>query len=103
MSVSTRPAVPPCREGATADDLAREADRAVLYGACLKAFRPDARIKPHLAEAVEALLPGLKALLAGDENLSAQFVRDYAAACGGADFLARKITEYHARQRAAVE
>lgn len=92
--------LPPCREGATPEELAREADRAVLYGACLKALRPDARIKPRLVEAVAALLPGVQALLAGEENSSARFVREYAAACGGASFLAGKIAEYRARQRA---
>lgn len=92
--------LPPCREGATPEDLAREADRAVLYGACLKALRPDARIKLRLVEAVAALVPGVEALLAGEENSSAQFVREYAAACGGAAFLAGKIAECRARQRA---
>jgi hypothetical protein len=96
----TPPVLPPCREGATPEDLAREADRAVLYGACLKAVRPDARLKPHLADAVDALLPGVRALLAGEENSSAQFVRDYAAACGGTAFLAGKVAEYRARRSA---
>jgi hypothetical protein len=97
------PAVPPCREGATPEDLAREADRSVLYGACLKALRPDARIKAHLAEAVEALVPGVRALMAGEESSPAQFVRDYAVACGGSGFLEGKIAEYRARQSAGAE
>ena len=96
----TPSALPPCREGATPEDLAREADRSVLYGACLKAIRPEARIKPQLVEAVAALLPGVRALLAGEETSSAQFVRDYAMACSGAAFLEGKIAEYRARRAA---
>jgi len=48
---------PVCRAGITAEDLAREADRAVLYGAVLAAQRPAVRLKPAIAPAAYALLP----------------------------------------------
>jgi hypothetical protein len=54
-------------------------------------------VRCYMAEAVAALLPGVQALLAGQENSSAQFVREYAAACGGTAFLAGKIAEYRNR------
>jgi hypothetical protein len=91
-------AKPPCRVGATAEDLAREADRAVLYGACLKILRPETRIKPELGEAVAALLPSVRALFDGRSDALAQFASDYAAACGATAFLHSKLHEYRRRQ-----
>ena len=91
--------VPVCREGATAEDLRREADRSVLYGACLKILRPTTRLKPQIAEAVAALAPGVQAVFEDRDIPSAQFARDYAAACGGATFLESKAMEYRARQQ----
>lgn len=89
---------PPCREGATAEDLRREADRSVLYGACLKLLRPATRIKPHLAEAVDALLAPVQAYFDGTNNAPARFAQDYAAACGASSFLEGKRAEYQARR-----
>lgn len=94
--VQTRP---PCREGATDEDLRREADRSVLYGACLKILRPETHLKPQIAEAVAALIPPVQALFDGDESPRAQFARDYAAACGAQMFLEGKAQEYRARRR----
>ena len=82
--------LPPCRTGATPEQIAREADRAVLYGAIIVAQRPSARIKPHLADAVAALVPAVQAYLAGRENDEAAFALAYAEACGGAAFLESK-------------
>ena len=90
--------VPLCREGATADDLRREADRAVLYGTCLKILRPQPRLKPHLVDAIAALQPGVEALFNGREDSSAQFAREYAAACGASAFLENMRLEYRTRQ-----
>ena len=90
---------PPCREGATPEDLRREADRAVLYGACLKLLRPSTRIKPHLAAAVDALLSPVQAYFDGTNNASAIFARDYAVACGAITFLEGKRAEYQARRQ----
>jgi len=90
--------VPVCREGTTLEDLRREADRAVLYGTCLRALRPSVRLKPQLIDAVMALLPGVLAVFEGRMDATAQFARDYAAACGGATFLETKATEYRARR-----
>jgi hypothetical protein len=84
------------------EDLRREADRAVLYGACLRALRPDVRLKPQIVAAVAALLPGVLAVCEGRVDAAAQFARDYAAACGGAAFLETKAAEYRARQRVAA-
>lgn len=81
---------PACRVGATPEQIAREADRAVLYGAILVAQRPHARIKPHLAEAVAALAPAVRAYLEGQDGAEAAFALDYARACGGEAFLAAK-------------
>ena len=55
------PSVPACRVDVTPEQLQREADRAVLYGACLVVVRPDVRIKPHLREAVAVLAPAVAA------------------------------------------
>ncbi|WP_041333317.1 hypothetical protein [Roseiflexus sp. RS-1] len=81
---------PACRIGVTAEDLAREADRAVLYGAILAAQRPEVRIKPHLADAVADLLPAVRAYLEGEENELAAYALAYARACGAEAFLRAK-------------
>lgn len=73
---------PACRAGVTAEDLAREADRAVLYGAILAVQRPGMKIKPHLADAVARLLPAVRAYLAGEENDLSSYALEYARACG---------------------
>ena len=90
--------VPVCRVGATAEDLRREADRRVVYGACLKILRPESRLKPEIVAAVAALMPGIEALFDGHDVPAAQFARDYAAACGATAFLEGKILEYRARR-----
>lgn len=90
---------PPCREGATTEDLRREADRSVLYGACLKLLRPATRIKPQIAEAVDALLGPVQAYFDGTDDASARFARDYAVACGASSFLDGKRAEYQARRQ----
>lgn len=90
--------VPVCRQGATAEDIQRLADRSVLYGACLKALRPDTRLKPQIREAALALLPGVHALYEGQDDDAARFAHDYAMASGGIAFLERKIQEYQARK-----
>jgi hypothetical protein len=82
--------VPICRIGVTPEDLAREADRAVLYGAVLAAQRPGLRLKPHIAPAAEALLPAVRAFLAGQDDELAAFALAYARACGGEAFLLQK-------------
>lgn len=92
--------VPACRTDATPEDLRREADRAVLYGACLLVVRPDTRIKPHLQEAVAALAPAVHAYYADGDPALAAHARAYAEACGGIAFLEQKATVF--RQRAAV-
>ncbi len=81
---------PACRVGVTAEDLAREADRAVLYGAILAAQRPGVKIKPHLADAVAALLPAVRAYLDAEENELSAYAREYARACGAEAFLQSK-------------
>ncbi len=81
---------PPCRSNVTAEDLAREADRAVLYGAILKARRPQIRLKPAIAEAAGALAPAVAAFLAGQDNDEAAQALAYARACGAEEFLRAK-------------
>ncbi|MCL6539813.1 MAG: hypothetical protein K6T87_04355 [Roseiflexus sp.] len=81
---------PACRVGVTAEDLAREADRAVLYGAILAVQRPGVKIKPHLADAVADLLPAVRAYLEGEENELAAYALEYAHACGAEAFLTSK-------------
>lgn len=81
---------PACRVDVTAEDLAREADRAVLYGAILAVQRPGVRIKPHLADAVALLLPAVRAYLNGEENEWSAYALEYARACGGEAFLQSK-------------
>jgi hypothetical protein len=84
---------PPCRSNVTAEDLAREADRAVLYGAILKARRPQTRLKPAIAEAAEALAPSIAAFLAGQDNEDAAHALAYARACGAEAFLRSKLSK----------
>jgi hypothetical protein len=82
--------VPICRIGMSTEDLAKQADRSVLYGAILLAQRPNTRIKPHIRAAVDALLPAVQAFLGGHTNDQANFALDYAQACGGEAFLLQK-------------
>ncbi len=81
---------PACRVGVTAEDLAREADRAALYGAILAAQRPGVKIKPNLADAVARLLPAVRAYLEGEENELSSYALEYARACGAEAFLKSK-------------
>lgn len=81
---------PPCRSNTTAEDLAREADRAVLYGAILKAQRPQIRLKATVAEAASALAPAVAAFLAGNDDEEAAHALAYARACGAEEFLRSK-------------
>ena len=91
-------AAPACRVDTTPEALQREADRAVLYGACLLVLRPETRIKPHLRAAVTALVPAVHAYyIGGDPALAAQAVA-YASACGGSAFLEQKAAVFRERQ-----
>ena len=90
--------VPACRVDATPEDLQLESDRSVLYGACLLIVRPDTRIKPHLKEAVNALLPSVRAYFDGAQDEYAAHAVAYANACGGRAFLDQKVAQYHERQ-----
>jgi hypothetical protein len=81
---------PACRDGAKAEDLAREAQRAVLYGALMLAQRPSVRLKPAIAQAAQALLPAVRSFLAGGDDAEAAYALDYARACGGDAFLLEK-------------
>ncbi|NOK57417.1 MAG: hypothetical protein GFH27_549309n152 [Chloroflexi bacterium AL-W] len=87
---TTKNDIPACRMGHTAEDLAREADRAVLYGAVLAAQRPNVRLKPKVVEAAQALLPAVKAFLEGRDDEDARYALEYARACGGEAFLLQK-------------
>ncbi len=89
--------VPACRVNATPEDIQRESDRSVLYGACLLIVRPDARIKPHLQEAVNTLLPSVRAYFNGQQNEYAAHAVAYADACGGRAFLDQKVVQYRKR------
>lgn len=81
---------PPCRDGVTPDDLAREADRAVLYGAVLAAQRPNVRLKPAIADRALALRPAVQAFLEGGDSVLAAQALTYAQACGAEAFLQSK-------------
>ncbi|MGQ9925629.1 MAG: hypothetical protein ACUVS4_02040 [Chloroflexaceae bacterium] len=81
---------PPCRVGATPDDLSREADRAVLYGAVLAVQRPGVRLKPAIAEPALALVPAVRAYLTGEDGPLAETALAYARACGAEAFLIAK-------------
>ncbi|HEX6291506.1 MAG TPA: hypothetical protein VFZ66_20150 [Herpetosiphonaceae bacterium] len=89
--------VPPCRVDATPETLQREADRSVLYGACLLVVRPNTRIKPHIKAAVEALAPAVRAYYTGDDSELAGHAVAYADACGGRAFLEQKAAAYRER------
>jgi hypothetical protein len=81
---------PACRDGVSAADLVREAERAVLYGALLLARRPSTRLKPAIAKAAEALLPAVRAFLDGKDDADAAYALAYARACGGDAILLEK-------------
>lgn len=81
---------PPCRVGVSPEDLAREADRAVLYGAVLAAQRPGVRLKPAIAARALALVPAVAAFIAGHNTPDAETALAYARACGAEDFLRAK-------------
>jgi hypothetical protein len=85
-----RSSYPACRIGATAEDLAREADRAVLYGAILAVQRPGVRLKPGVEPAALALVPSVRAFLEGRDDEAAAHALAYARACGGEAFLLQK-------------
>ena len=90
------PNEPFCRTNTTATDRAREADRAVMYGAVLAAQRPHVRLKPMIASAAYALVPAVRAFLeGGDEQLAGEALA-YARECGAEAFLLSKRT---ARER----
>ena len=82
---------PACRAGAAPEDLAREADRSVLYGAILLAQRPGARLKPAIVEAAQALAPAVRAFLEGRDDADAAHALAYARACGAEAFLLQKV------------
>jgi hypothetical protein len=90
--------VPACRVGATPEQIAKESERAVLYGACLLVVRPDTRIKPELRAAVETLLPAVRAYFDRADDALARHAAAYADACGGRAFLDQKAALYAARQ-----
>ncbi|HEU5097955.1 MAG TPA: hypothetical protein VFU22_02850 [Roseiflexaceae bacterium] len=81
---------PACRQAASAEDLALEQRRAVLYGALLLARRPGARLKPAIAQAAHELVPAVRSFLAGNDDTDAAYALDYARACGGEAFLRQK-------------
>lgn len=81
---------PACRAAITPEELAREADRAVLYGAVLAAQRPGVRLKPAIADRAMALLPSVSAYLAGRDDEAAAQALAYARACGAEAFLVAK-------------
>ncbi len=87
-----------CRVDATPDQLQREADRAVLYGACLLVVRPETRIKPHIDAAVRTLVPAVRAYYMGANDELAAHAVVYAHACGGQTFLEQKATLFRERQ-----
>ncbi|WP_029215508.1 hypothetical protein [Kallotenue papyrolyticum] len=103
MEVPESPLVPACRVGATPDQLRREAERAVLYGACLLLLRPDARIKPELRAAVAALLPAVRAYCQGQDSPLARHAAAYADACGARAFLEQKAALYRQRSGSGEE
>lgn len=94
--------IPPCRVDATPESLQREADRAVLYGACLLVVRPATRIKPQIKAAVDSLVPAVRAYYHGDDPALAEQALSYADACGGRDFLEQKAAAYRERLHSSV-
>lgn len=81
---------PACRIDTTAEDLAREADRAVLYGAVMAVQRPQTRLKPAIAEAAQQLAPAVRDFLEGRDTAAAAYALAYAQACGAEPFLYAK-------------
>jgi hypothetical protein len=81
---------PACRQNITPEDLAREADRAVLYGAVPAARRPGVRLKPAVVEAAQTLAPAVRAFLEGGDDADAAHTPAYARACGAEAFLRSK-------------
>ena len=88
--MTNTPQQPACRDDVSAVDLAREAERAVLYGALLLARRPTTRLKPAIAPAAQALLPAVRSFLEGNQDADAAYALAYAQACGGEAFLLEK-------------
>ena len=86
------PDEPLCRTNSSAAERAREADRAVLYGAVLAAQRPGVRLKPAIASAANALVPAVRAFLEGRDDDEAADALAYARACGAEAFLMSKRT-----------
>jgi len=84
------PDEPLCRTNSSGADRAREADRAVLYGAVLAAQRPEVRLKPAIASAANALVPAVRAFLEGRDDEQAADALAYARACGAEAFLLSK-------------
>lgn len=95
------PSVPACLVGATADDMQRLSERSVLYGACLLVLRPQTRIKPHLQEAVQALLPSVQAYFDQRDDAYAAHAVAYADACSGRAFMEQKAATYRERHPAS--
>jgi hypothetical protein len=81
---------PACRVGVSAEGLALEGRRAVLYGALLLARRPTTRLKPAIAQAAHELLPAVRSFLAGNDDADAAYALDFARGCGGEAFLREK-------------
>lgn len=100
--MTNQPVIPACRVDATPEQLQREAERAVLYGACLLIVRPATRIKPHLQAAVTALAPAVRAYFDGETSEAAAHAAAYADACGGRAFLDQKAALFR-EQRAAEQ
>lgn len=84
---------PACRIDVTPEDLAHEADRAILYGAVLVVQRPNVRLKPTIAALSYALLPAVRAFLEGRDDADAAYALAYARACGAEAFLRSKRTK----------
>jgi hypothetical protein len=93
------PISPACRVGATPEDLAREADRAVLYGATLAAQRPGVRLKPAIDAAARTLAPSVLAFLEGHDDAAAAHALGYARACGAEAFLLAKRAAHLLREK----
>lgn len=98
MANSKSRLVPACRFDTTPDQLQREADRAVLYGACLLLVRPQTRIKAQLDAAVRVLVPSVQAYYDGSDAELADHAIRYADACGGRAFLEQKAALFRVRQ-----
>ena len=95
--MTSSPSVPACRVGVTEEQLRREADRSVLYGACLLVLRPDAPIKAQIRDAATALQPAVRAYFAADGSPEAEHAAAYADAAGGRAFLDAKAASWRSR------